>query len=372
MKLQCTAEQKAALADVRSEFARVCNLAGLIAQESGCYNRVALHHAAYYRLKAQSKLGAQLTCQAIARVCDAYRVLKAKRVKMARFNSGSVPYDARTYRLVGETLSLYTMRGRIKLPLSIGEHQRRYADLGKPREGKLVLRSGAWFFNLAVEVPDVQPRVGEPVGVDVGENNLAALSTGKIFSGKQLCFERDKHLALRSRLQANGTQSSKQLLCKVSGREQRRVKHVNHVISKAIVAEAVASGSGIVAMEDLTHIRQRIQCGKRVRARLHRWAWRQLQDFVHYKAEQAGLTVIFVNPAYTSKTCAACLCLGNRQGSLFSCTCGNRRHADVNAASNIRRLAGPIGPGTGAVTTRHVAFDAAWAVTIDHNGALSS
>ena len=56
-------------------------------------------------------------------------------------------------------------------------------------------------------------------------------------------------------------------------------------------------------LEDLTNIRANIKAGKRVRTRLHRWAFRQLRDFVAYKAEAAGLNVIFVEPAYTSQTC---------------------------------------------------------------------
>ena len=82
-----------------------------------------------------------------------------------------------------------------------------------------------------------------------------------------------------SRLQANGTKSSKQFLVKVSGKENRHVKHVNHEISKAIIQEALASGCDTIAMEDLTNIRKRIKARKRVRSRLHRWAWAHCCDF---------------------------------------------------------------------------------------------
>lgn len=355
IKLATTPEQSTALQQVRFEYARVCNLAVEMAHSAKVFNKVELHHTAYYALREQSAIGSQLVCRAMAAVCDAYKVL-GRTNKIVRFSPGSVHYDARTFRLLGDgTISLYTMAGRIKVPLVLGEHQRRHLAAGVPREGKLIFRDGTWFFNLAIRLPDAQPASGDVMGVDVGEVNIAATSTSKIFSGKQLCFERDKRLALRSRLQANGTQSSQQLLRKVSGREQRRVRHVNHVTSKALVAEAVKHGAGTIAMEDLTHIRARIKAGKRVRARLHRWSWRQLQDFVAYKAEQAGLAVVYVEPAYTSQTCAMCSCLGKRRGSLFRCSCGNRRHADANAASNIRRLPELISSGTGCVTTRHVA-----------------
>jgi transposase len=92
-------------------------------------------------------------------------------------------------------------------------------------------------------------------------------------------------------------------------------------------------------MEDLTHIRDRIQAGLRVRTRLHRWAFRQLQAFVQYKGEAAGLKVEFVAPAFTSQTCNACGRLGKRVKHCFTCSCGNLAHSDVNASRNIARFA---------------------------------
>jgi transposase len=92
-------------------------------------------------------------------------------------------------------------------------------------------------------------------------------------------------------------------------------------------------------MEDLTHIRSRIKAGKRVRARLHRWAFRQLQTFVEYKAKAAGIVVEYVDPAYTSQTCSGCGELGSRVKHRFVCKkCGLRAHADLNASRNLARI----------------------------------
>lgn len=191
--------------------------------------------------------------------------------------------------------------------MRLGDHQRRILASGTPKEAELVLRKGQWFFNLVVESDDAQSVTSGPVmGVDVGENNLAAHSMGKVFGGEQLRDKRDRYRALRRRLQSNGSQSAKQKLRQVSGKEQRRVKHVNHETSKAIVCAAAEAGVAKITMEDLTHIRARIKAGKRMRGRLHRWAWRQLQDFVEYKAHAVGIAVEYVNPAYTSQTCSCC------------------------------------------------------------------
>lgn len=145
------------------------------------------------------------------------------------------------------------------------------------------------------------------MGVDVGENNLAAISSGKIFGGKIVRDRRDKFLARRRRLQSNGTQSAKQALCKASGKECRYVKHVNHEISKAIILEAKKREVSCIALEDLTNIRKNIKGNKRIRSRLHRWPFRQLQEMILYKAENVGIEVCYVEPAYTSQTCSNCL-----------------------------------------------------------------
>ena len=46
------------------------------------------------------------------------------------------------------------------------------------------------------------------------------------------------------------------------------------------------------------HIRDRIKANLRVRTRLHRWPFRELQQMIVYKAVQEGMEVIFVNPHY--------------------------------------------------------------------------
>ncbi|MBA3751473.1 IS200/IS605 family element transposase accessory protein TnpB, partial [Candidatus Dependentiae bacterium] len=110
----------------------------------------------------------------------------------------------------------------------------------------------------------------------------------------------------RRRLQRKGTKSSKRKLKKTSDKEARHIKHTNHSLSKAIVQETVDSGCFVIALENLTNVRDRIKATKRLRFRLHGWAWAQLQRFIVYKAQAVGLKVVFVNPAYTSKTCAEC------------------------------------------------------------------
>lgn len=355
IRLEVSAQQAGALGRLRSAYADACNRLVPIVREHRLWNRVGLHQRAYHTLREATPLGSQMCCNAIYSVCKAYksqsalgRIKKDGPIPEIRFGRTSVHFDKRTYTLKGETVSLNTLDGRITVAMRMGEHQRCMLAGGTPKEAELVFRQGEWFFNLVVESGDVQPVAsGSVMGVDVGENKLATHSLGKVFGGEHLRDQRDRYLALRRRLQSNGSQSAKQKLRQVSGKEMRRVKHINHETSKAIVQAAIQAGIANITMEDLTHIRERIKAGKRMRGRLHRWAWRQLQSFVEYKAKAAGIAVEYVNPAYTSQTCSCCGELGKRSKHRFECAhCGLRAHSDLNASRNLARI------GSGAPLSR--------------------
>src|SRR3984893_14040266 len=262
-----------------------------------------------------------MACNAIFSVCKAYRSQRAlgripqdTPVPPLAFDRTSVHFDHRTYTLKGEAVSLNTLQGRMRVPMILGDHQSQILASGLPKEAALMVRRGQWFLNLADR------------------------STGGSWGGETLRHRRDQHLALRRRLQSNGSQSATQRLRQVSGKERRRVKHVNHETSKAILEEAQRIGAATIVMEDLTHIRDRLRAGRRMRTRLHRWAFRQLQTFIEYKACAVGISVAYVNPAYTSQTCSACRQLGTRLKHRFECFCGLRAHADLNASRNLARI----------------------------------
>ena len=286
----------------------------------------------------------KMTCNAIKKVCFSYKALKIRKtqdVKPITFReNGSVHYDKRTYSLKENVLSLFTVTGRIQCAFRTGPHQEHYLNEGKAREGELIRRGKRWFFNLVLEIPDVQHQmVGTMLAVDVGENNLATTSNGTIHGGGALRHKRDKFLARRSKLQSNGSRSAKRCLKRISGKERRYVKMINHITSKAIVDEAIQCGTKEIVLEDLTNIRRRIRGNRRMRSRLHRWSWYELQQFVEYKAMAHGIKIVYVNPAYSSQRCSICGSLGNRRKHRFVCpSCGNYQHSDRNAAINLLRF----------------------------------
>ncbi|WP_306482717.1 transposase [Streptomyces sp. AS02] len=62
------------------------------------------------------------------------------------------------------------------------------------------------------------------------------------------------------------------------------------------------------------------------------WAFAQLGAFIAYKARKAGVPVVHVDPAYTSRTCAECghIDKANRfSQAWYACrSCGFVDHAD--------------------------------------------
>jgi IS605 OrfB family transposase len=206
-------------------------------------------------------------------------------------------------------------------------------------ESDLVMRDGKLFLVATLDVPE--PEVFEPkgfIGVDRGINNLATTSDGDDHSGRRLGRYRRWQARKKAELQARKTRSAKQLLKKRARREARHATHINHKVSKTVVAVAQRTERGI-ALEELRGIRERVTVRRDQRARQSSWPFHQLGSFIAYKAKRAGVPFIEVDPSYTSQRCPRCghTERGNRPTrDHFSCRrCGLAGPADHVAGVNI-------------------------------------
>lgn len=74
--LQTDAAQQQRLLELQQEFARACNAVAPLVQETRTWNRVALHHLAYRKLReAFPGIGSQMACNAIYSVSRAARLV---------------------------------------------------------------------------------------------------------------------------------------------------------------------------------------------------------------------------------------------------------------------------------------------------------
>jgi putative transposase len=210
---------------------------------------------------------------------------------------------------------LNTTKGRIRIPMLLGEHQRRALRGKNPTSATVINKGGVWYIHIVVEFEGEAKSGNGIMGIDVGINNIATTSTGMRIEGRVRQEFKQKRAKVRASLQSKGKQSTKKVLKKLSGYENRRIKHENHVLSKQLVEEAKRHNCGIIRMEQLKNIRGRTKTwNKHLNRMVAGWSFYQLQQFVTYKAVAVGISVELVNPAYTSQTCHQCLKLGSRNG----------------------------------------------------------
>ena len=130
-------------------------------------------------------------------------------------------YDQRILSWKGlECVSILTLDGRLKIPISIGSYQE--ARMDKIRgQADLLLRDGKFYLAATIEAPETEPSAPKDfLGVDLGVRNIAADSDGMRWAGKELNGTRSRYAKVRGKLQAKGTKSAKRLLKKRS----RKVK----------------------------------------------------------------------------------------------------------------------------------------------------
>ena len=316
-------------------------LAG-IGFDSQTFRQYDLHKLAYADMRSRFGLTAQAAVRSIAKVADAFKVNRT--VAPSFRPDAAQPYDDRIIRFVkdGSAVSLWTIEGRMGVPIVMGEHQRRLMAFRKG-EVDLCFVRGKWFLAATCDVPETDEFNAEDwLGVDLGIVALASDSDGTAHSGDALEKQRRRIQKRRAGLQKRGTKAAKRRLRIISRKQARFQRHTNHCIAKAVVMDAERTERGI-ALEELKGIRSRVTARSNQRARLGNWGFAQLGAFVAYKAKRAGVPVCFVDPRNTSRQCAACGHIDKKsrtnQAAFLCVSCGHAANADTNAAINIRQRA---------------------------------
>lgn len=315
-------------------------LAG-VAFENQTSNKFALQKLAYAELRAKFGLPADMAIRCISQVCEAYKRDKSIRPKFRKH--AAVPFSmGKNIGFRGpDRVSISTLEGRVVVPFIMGKYQAERFGWSKGQCDLVLRKDGKWFLLVTVDVPDgTTVPATDFLGVDLGIAKIATDSDGGSHSGEAVQTVRRKHNLQRKRLGKRNTKGANKKAKRIAGKEARFRRHENHCISKAIVQSAERSGRGI-ALEDLKGIRSRVKArGGDARNRLGGWGFAQLGQFIAYKAQLAGIEVVYVDPRNTSRTCSVCgHCeRANRktQGE-FSCkACGTNMNADHNAALNIK------------------------------------
>ena len=295
------------------------NRVSKVAHEKTVSRNFALRKHTYEDIRAAG-LGSQAAQHVIKKVADAYRALHSN-IKNGNYGK-PVPF----------TCSAGMLKALTEFPRG---------------ESDLLYRDDMWLLIVTVDVPGaaLNDHPAGWLGAGLGIVSIATTSDGERMAGRSINRYRRRQLALRRKLQAKQTRPARRVLKRQRRKEQRRGRDINHRISKHIVTEAERTGRGI-ALEDLTGIRARVRHRKPQRVMMSSWSFAQLGSFIEYKAQRAGVPVVNVDPAYTSKECADChhTQKANRVNqALFICRdCGVVAHADRNASRNIAARAAGV------------------------------
>ena len=207
--------------------------------------------------------------------------------------------------------------------------------------------TGKWFVSISVEIGEEEvtgrrlPVCTEEVGIDVGLKTFAYLSTGEHIANPRFFQVEEHQLAQAQRKLSKAEKGSKE-------RRQRRkvVARVHERVSfrrENFIRQQVASlikRFGLIAVEALM-VRNLVK-NPRLAKSIADAAWSSFFAHLLCKAEDAGRTVVRVNPAYTSQSCSSC---GHRQEMplsvrIYECpVCGLVIDRDHNASINILEAA---------------------------------
>jgi putative transposase len=215
-----------------------------------------------------------------------------------------------------------------------------------------------WFVSFSCEVqePEKLPVSYEDVGIDLGVSHLATLSNGEMI--EHPCYYRQGHKTLETRQQkvsrkkkgSHRREKAKRLVGKAHRKIRNQRKDFLHKPSRKIVDRYQ-----VIVFEDIqtSNLVQRpkpkkdettgqyLPNGAAAKGGLNKSildaGWGMFMQFSTSKAQEAGRTLLKVNPLYTSHICSECGTVRKKDLSerWHSCDCGAERDRDVNAAITI-------------------------------------
>ena len=216
---------------------------------------------------------------------------------------------------------------------------------GKIKDGVCFAQDakGNWYLNIVIEVADAAARpIKSGVGIDLGLDSFAALSTGEKIDNPRHFRVLEEKLAKAQRAR------KKRQVTSIHAKIRNARSDFLHKLSTRLVREFDYIAVGNVNSKGLA----KTNLAKSVNDA----AWSSFRNMLRYKAMTHGATVEEVNEAFSSQTCSACGALpesrpkgiaGLRIREWVCSECCTEHDRDVNAAVNILLRSGHRAPVVG-------------------------
>jgi putative transposase len=265
-----------------------------------------------------------------------------------RYNSFTYPQNNGSFKLMEKDKRIYLSK--------IGCVKMAYHREAKGVWKKCMVKrtsTGKWYVVIVSELPDVivKKSTNPAVGIDLGLKEFAVLSDSSKIKRARFFKAEKKALAGAQRKLAKqimGT-SERGKVKKVVARVHERITNKRNDFTHQ-QSHKIANKYGIICLEDL-NVKGMLekasivisgvkQSAKPVHRGIADVAWSQFVSQLKYKAEEAGSSVVLVNPKNTTKMCSACGKLAEKDLSQreYVCPCGHTEDRDLNASKNILRL----------------------------------
>ena len=240
------------------------------------------------------------------------------------------------FRLEGKTVTLPKI-GSVKLREAL-----RFE--GKILGATVSREADRWFLSVQVQMMDyARERIADGcVGVDLGINHLATLSTGETIDGPKP-LKQAQHQLRQANRRLHRRQRSSANRQKAQQRVARLHARVAHIRTDALhkLTSTLCRENQAISIEDL-HVKGMIK-NKRLARSISDMGWGECRRQLTYKAPLHGSQLHIIGRFEpSSKMCHRCravkkvLSLGER---LFVCNaCGHIADRDLNAAQNINQL----------------------------------
>jgi putative transposase len=289
-------------------------------------------------------------CQDVLRRVDKTFAAFFRRVKAGqqagypRFRSRS-RYDSLTWPSWGDGCVLRPS-GRLYLQ-GVGDLKAKWhrAIRGTIKTTTVRRQAGKWYvcFSVEQEQPQPLPACTAEVGIDVGLETFATLSNGCEVANPRYARVAAHRVALAQRKLARRQRRSRRrqkarrelAAAQLHVANQRRDFH--HKVARDLVQRY-----GRIAVE---HLNIAGLAGGMLARSVHDAGWSQFLRILVLKAEEAGRTLVAVNPAGTTQRCSSCgepvpKTLSQRR---HECPCGLSLGRDHNAARNVLLQAQRLG-----------------------------